>query len=173
MNIWDITEHTLSSVYTFYDPAYASLSLGHVTAVREMEYMRMVKRRFNPGLRYYYMGFYVHGCQKSIYKAHMHPQNLLCPFTYTYVPLTKELQKRIEDEQFFRLGPAEKEQFPPPLTEDEELRIRELSKLYYNGNWLYIQNVSESFREKFTEKLLGIARMLGAEMFFKLSLAYF
>lgn len=77
INVWDITENTLSSMYTFYDPDYSFLSLGHVTAVREMEYMMKVREKINPNLRYYYMGYYVHNCQKSVYKEHMHPQTLL------------------------------------------------------------------------------------------------
>lgn len=61
LNVWDITEKTLSSMYTFYDPEYSFLSLGHVTAVREMEYIRRIREKYNPSLRYYYMGYYVHG----------------------------------------------------------------------------------------------------------------
>jgi len=64
VNVWDITENTLSSVYTFYDPEYSFLSLGHVTAVREMEYMRKIKEQYNQNIKYYYMGYYVHNCQK-------------------------------------------------------------------------------------------------------------
>lgn len=40
INVWDITEKTLGSIYTFYDPDYSFLSLGHITAVREIEYMK-------------------------------------------------------------------------------------------------------------------------------------
>lgn len=58
INVWDITEHTLSSVHTFYDPEYSFLSLGHVTAVREIEYMLKVRKEFNCNMKYYYMGEY-------------------------------------------------------------------------------------------------------------------
>lgn len=77
INVWDITENTLGSIYTFYDPDYSFLSLGHVTAVREMEYMKKIRAKYNPSLRYYYMGYYVYNCKKSTYKEHMHPQKLL------------------------------------------------------------------------------------------------
>jgi arginyl-tRNA--protein-N-Asp/Glu arginylyltransferase len=77
INVWDITETTLGSIYTLYDPAYSFLSLGHVTAVREMEYMKRISDKYNPNMRFYYMGYYVYNCQKSTYKEHMHPQKLL------------------------------------------------------------------------------------------------
>eukprot|EP00344_Euplotes_crassus_P009001 CAMPEP_0197001542 /NCGR_PEP_ID=MMETSP1380-20130617/6216_1 /TAXON_ID=5936 /ORGANISM="Euplotes crassus, Strain CT5" /LENGTH=248 /DNA_ID=CAMNT_0042419247 /DNA_START=332 /DNA_END=1078 /DNA_ORIENTATION=+ len=46
-SILDITEHNICSELTFYDPAYSGLCLGHVTAVREMEYMRKIRKEFN------------------------------------------------------------------------------------------------------------------------------
>jgi len=64
INVWDITENTLSSVYTFYDPEYSFLSLGHVTAVREMEYMMKIRNEYNPNMRFYYMGEYVWNSSK-------------------------------------------------------------------------------------------------------------
>ena len=62
VNVWDLTENTLGCIYTFYDPAYRQLSIGHVTAVREIEWMLRVRRLHNPNLRYYYMGYYVNEC---------------------------------------------------------------------------------------------------------------
>lgn len=103
INVWDITEKTLGSIYTFYDPEYSFLSLGHVTAVREMEYMRKIRARYNPSMRYYYMGYYVINCKKSIYKEHMHPQKLLCPISYQYTLLTEELKKKIAEKKYFKL----------------------------------------------------------------------
>lgn len=60
INVWDITESTLGSVYTFYDPEYSFLSLGQVTAVREIEYMLKIRKKYKEEMRYYFMGYYVH-----------------------------------------------------------------------------------------------------------------
>ena len=62
VNVWDITKISLGSIYTFYDPDYKPLSLGHITSIREIEYMKNVKEKYNPDLQYYYMGYYVNNC---------------------------------------------------------------------------------------------------------------
>ena len=43
----DILPTILSSGYFFYDPDYSFLTLGVVGAIREVEYMRLVKEQFN------------------------------------------------------------------------------------------------------------------------------
>ena len=47
VNVIDITKWTLKSLFCFYDPNYKSLSLGHVTAIREIEFMLMLWDNFN------------------------------------------------------------------------------------------------------------------------------
>lgn len=41
--------------------------------------MRQAAACGSPGLRYYYMGFYIHSCHKMRYKADYAPSDLLCP----------------------------------------------------------------------------------------------
>lgn len=86
----------MSSIYTFYDPDYKFLTLGHVTAVREIEFMKKLRGRGFPNLKHYYMGFFVYDCPKTAYKQSMHPQMLLCPKTWEYVYLTNEIIKKID-----------------------------------------------------------------------------
>eukprot|EP00970_Alexandrium_tamarense_P012716 scaffold3056_cov187-Alexandrium_tamarense.AAC.17 len=79
----DILPHCLSSVYAFYDPDLSSkLELGKYTALREIEWVRRSRLLT---ARYYYLGYYIHSCQKMIYKAEYKPSELLCPVNYKWV----------------------------------------------------------------------------------------
>lgn len=55
VGVLDILPRCVSSVYLFYDPDYAHLSLGNCSALREIMYTRDLSRAI-PGIRYYYMG---------------------------------------------------------------------------------------------------------------------
>lgn len=49
-------------------------------------------QRVAPGLRYYTMGYFIQGCPKMVYKAEYGPSDLLCPFTYAWVPCARVRQ---------------------------------------------------------------------------------
>ena len=78
VGVIDILKSGLSSVYMYYDPEYRSLVLGKYTAVCELQFCQ----KYN--FTYYYMGFYIHTCEKMKYKAEFSPSELLCPITYTW-----------------------------------------------------------------------------------------
>lgn len=40
----------------------------------------------SPALRSYYLGYYIHNCQKMRYKAEYCPSDLLCPVRYIWTP---------------------------------------------------------------------------------------
>ncbi|XP_076820880.1 arginyl-tRNA--protein transferase 1-like isoform X2 [Clavelina lepadiformis] len=86
VGVVDVLPSCVSSVYVYYDPDYAFLSLGVYTALSEIALTRKYHKRFS-GLLHYYMGFYVHSCPKMRYKGAYDPSDLLCPETYTWVPL--------------------------------------------------------------------------------------
>lgn len=44
------------------------LSLGKLTSLREIEWVREAQRAC-PSLRYYYLGFYIHSCHRMRYKV--------------------------------------------------------------------------------------------------------
>lgn len=77
----DVLPHCLSSVYVFYDPTLPHLELGKLTALREIQWVQASMARASPRLKYYYMGFYVHSCQKMRYKAGYKPTDIQCPVT--------------------------------------------------------------------------------------------
>ena len=81
VNVWDITETTLGSVYTFYDPDYQFLAIEAITSVREIEYMKRIRREFMKNMRYYYVSGSAQELQRNIFKEAMNPKYILCPFT--------------------------------------------------------------------------------------------
>ena len=70
VGVVDILPKCLSSKYFFYEPAYAHLSLGKVSALEEINFvLRERRERRCPDFEYYYMGYYIHDCKKMRYKA--------------------------------------------------------------------------------------------------------
>jgi arginine-tRNA-protein transferase len=71
VSIADRVPDGLSSVYMFFDPAFAERSLGTFSVVWELEHCRREQ------LAYYYLGFFVSGCDKMSYKARFAPNEIL------------------------------------------------------------------------------------------------
>ncbi|KAM6444152.1 arginyl-tRNA--protein transferase 1 isoform 4-T4 [Liasis olivaceus] len=86
VGVIDILPKCVSSVYLYYDPDFSSLSLGVYSALREIAFTRQLHEKASD-LSYYYMGFYIHSCPKMRYKGQYRPSDLLCPETYTWIPL--------------------------------------------------------------------------------------
>lgn len=61
--VLDILPKSISSVYFIWDPDYAHLRLGTVSAIREIVMAELLKKE------HYYMGFYIADCEKMVYKA--------------------------------------------------------------------------------------------------------
>ncbi|XP_069468063.1 arginyl-tRNA--protein transferase 1 isoform X3 [Ambystoma mexicanum] len=102
VGVLDILPNCVSSVYLYYDPDYAFLSLGVYSALREIAFTRQLHETA-PALRFYYMGFFIHACPKMRYKGQYRPSDLLCPDTYTWVPIEKCLPK-LEQSKYARLN---------------------------------------------------------------------
>ena len=77
----DITTRFFNSAYFVYDPEYKFLNLGVVGAIRELEYMRMIIKNFNPDLTFYQLGEMVPCCPKVNYKLNYQPGIVICPRT--------------------------------------------------------------------------------------------
>ena len=88
VGVIDILPDCLSSVYVFYDPDIMFLSPGVVSALYELAYTKHLHQMI-PSLQYYYMGYYIHTCQKMRYKGQYSPSSLLCPETYIFTPIEK------------------------------------------------------------------------------------
>lgn len=81
--VLDILPSGVSSVYFFYDVDFKHLSLGKFSALQEIEFSK------SNSLDYYYMGFYIHNCDKMKYKGEYQPSDLLCPTTMTWIPFSE------------------------------------------------------------------------------------
>jgi len=71
--ILDECPHSLSSVYFYFDPTEAKRSLGVFSALCEIEACRTA------GLKWWYAGFYIRGCDRMNYKSNFGPYELLGP----------------------------------------------------------------------------------------------
>ena len=61
----------LSSVYHFFDPAYASRSIGVFSVLAE------IRLCSSYDIPYYYLGFWIKACRKMVYKAQYRPNEVL------------------------------------------------------------------------------------------------
>ncbi|KAH3671739.1 hypothetical protein OGAPHI_000444 [Ogataea philodendri] len=61
--VLDLLPESVSSVYFIWDPDYAHLSLGTLSALRECVLTEQLSKK------YYYLGYYIDDCQKMRYKA--------------------------------------------------------------------------------------------------------
>jgi Putative arginyl-tRNA:protein arginylyltransferase len=66
---FDLTNKRMVSKYFMYDPDYKFLSLGVLGRIHEIEFCKMLKRRFHPFLEFYILGDYSINCPKLAQKA--------------------------------------------------------------------------------------------------------
>ncbi|KAL7384196.1 hypothetical protein ABVT39_026075 [Epinephelus coioides] len=102
VGVIDILPTCVSSVYLYYHPDFASLSLGSYSALREIAFTRQLQKQ-SPKLSYYYLGFYIHSCPKMRYKGQYRPSDLLCPETYAWVPI-EQCVPRLDNSRYARLN---------------------------------------------------------------------
>ncbi|XP_056842094.1 arginyl-tRNA--protein transferase 2 isoform X2 [Raphanus sativus] len=96
VGVIDILPKCLSSKYLFWDPDLASLSLGNYSALQEIDWVKQNQAHCS-ALEYYYLGYYIHSCNKMRYKAAYRPSELLCPLRYQWVPF--EVAKPLLDKK--------------------------------------------------------------------------
>ncbi len=70
--ITDPLPHSLSAMYTFFDPAFAERSLGTLAILTQLELAQRMNRQW------LYLGYQVDTCRKMKYKTKFHPHELLC-----------------------------------------------------------------------------------------------
>ncbi|EOA32916.1 hypothetical protein CARUB_v10016242mg [Capsella rubella] len=96
VGVIDVLPKCLSSKYLFWDPDFASLSLGNYSALQEIDWVKQNQAHCST-LEYYYLGYYIHSCNKMRYKAAYRPSELLCPLRYQWVPF--EVAKPLLDKK--------------------------------------------------------------------------
>ena len=103
VGVVDILPRCLSSKYFFWDPDFAQLALGKVSALSEIEWVQKAQHSY-PDLQYYYMGYYIQSCPKMRYKGDYEPSELLCPESYQWVSLTDDVRKQLENNAYRHLS---------------------------------------------------------------------
>lgn len=103
VGVVDILPRCLSSKYLFWDPDFAPLALGKISALKEIEWVQKAHSEC-PALKYYYMGYYVHSCPKMRYKGAYAPSDLLCPESFVWVKLTEKVRQHLDAETYVVLS---------------------------------------------------------------------
>jgi arginine-tRNA-protein transferase len=67
VDLIDILDNGISSIYFYYDPDYASYSLGKLSLYKQIEFAKKSKRAW------IYLGYYVQECPSLSYKAQYKP----------------------------------------------------------------------------------------------------
>jgi len=67
VDLIDILEDGISSIYFYYDPDYASYSLGKLSLYKQIEYAKAHHKKW------IYLGYYVQDCPSLSYKAEYKP----------------------------------------------------------------------------------------------------
>ncbi|WFD31603.1 arginyltransferase [Malassezia sp. CBS 17886] len=80
----DVLPRCVSSVYLYYDPDFSDWELGTVSALHEIA---LAQRLAASGVRWYYLGYYIHSCTKMRYKAQFRPSELLDTHENSWHPL--------------------------------------------------------------------------------------
>ncbi|XP_061645512.1 arginyl-tRNA--protein transferase 1 isoform X2 [Phyllopteryx taeniolatus] len=103
VGVIDILPSCVSSVYLYYHPDFAFLSLGSYSALREIAFTRQLQKQ-SPKLSHYYLGFYIHSCPKMRYKGQYRPSDLLCPETNVWITIEQCLP-HLENSRYARFNP--------------------------------------------------------------------
>lgn len=67
VDLIDILEDGISSIYFYYDPDYSHLSLGKLSLYHQIDFAKDV------GKKWIYLGYYVEGCPSLSYKSEYKP----------------------------------------------------------------------------------------------------
>lgn len=67
VDLIDVLEDGISSIYFYYDPDYSHLSLGKLSLLRQIHLAKEYKKKW------IYLGYYVEECSSLNYKAHYKP----------------------------------------------------------------------------------------------------
>lgn len=98
VGVLDLLPHAVSSVYLFYDPDYQEWDWGKISALNEIALAR------EKGYQYYYMGYYIHSCQKMRYKGRFEPSCILDPESLDWHSLDDAFRKRLDQKKYVSIS---------------------------------------------------------------------
>jgi arginyl-tRNA--protein-N-Asp/Glu arginylyltransferase len=67
-----------------------------ISAIREFEYIRFLKKYYIPTLKYYQLGEMVVTCPKVNYKLNYKPGLIICPRTKKLIPVDDKCLEKIK-----------------------------------------------------------------------------
>ena len=76
VDLIDVLDDGISSIYFYYDPAYPKLSLGTYSLIYQVQLAKALN------LRWIYLGYWVEGCKAFAYKPKFQPQEILDGFPH-------------------------------------------------------------------------------------------
>ncbi|KAJ0914633.1 putative arginyltransferase [Helianthus annuus] len=165
VGVIDILPKCLSSKYLFWDPDFAFLSLGKYSALQEINWVKESQRQCL-SLQYYYLGYYIHSCNKMRCKAAYRPSELLCPLRYEWVPF--DIAKRLLDRKSYVVLSdfailQNKLSLLPNASEDQ---IEEEEEEDYESNDVRVDEDEEMFEESDDDESVGpeTASLIPAKM---------
>ncbi|CAG8434434.1 1986_t:CDS:10 [Ambispora gerdemannii] len=137
--VLDILPKCVSSVYFIYDPDYSFLGLGNYSALREISFTKELHDAGCTELEWYYMGFYIHSCQKMRYKSQYQPSELLDPETYDWYPFEK-CAPLLDKQKYVAFSNSKFERMLDP----ENLTFQDLRKIRVsiNGRIKNVESIS-------------------------------
>ncbi|WP_300366453.1 arginyltransferase [Hydrogenimonas sp.] len=74
VDLIDMTEDGISSIYFYYDPDYARYSLGTYSLLMQIQLAKQM------GFEWIYLGYWVRGCRSFAYKTNFRPLEMLDGF---------------------------------------------------------------------------------------------
>jgi hypothetical protein len=98
MGVLDLLPHCVSGVYFIYHSDYSKFSFGKISALRE------ACLALEGGYQYYYMGYYIHTCQKMKYKNDYSPQYVLDLETYGWDPLDENMKTLLDRQRYVSMS---------------------------------------------------------------------
>lgn len=87
MSVLDILPNCVSGVYFMYSSKWEHCQLGKLSVLREAALAREIHAAGLDSMKWVYLGFYIHSCQKMRYKGDYAPSYLLDPESYEWYPL--------------------------------------------------------------------------------------
>ena len=137
VGVCDVLPTVLSSVYFYHDPDLMKLELGKLSALYEIDFVSKNRNTAKYSLddfEYYYMGYYIHDCQKMRYKGEYKPSELRCPTTGRWVSLDDRKTLEKLDAHSFKLVSDDDNEVA--MKEDEEEFKNQIVGVLQNGQYL-------------------------------------
>ncbi|KAH6896954.1 arginine-tRNA-protein transferase [Thelonectria olida] len=98
IGVLDLLPECVSSVYFLYDESIHTYAPGKLGAFQE------IALAMEEGYRWWYAGYYIHGCPKMRYKMDYSPQFILDPVALNWDPLDREVLDLLDRKPFVSLA---------------------------------------------------------------------